>query len=163
MSAITDITYFKGNQMCDQDNNLPAVIEVNDTIKLFTNELKKEEEELDAYKMKIIDSYELYKKNRLGIMYDCKEGKIGYWNYLKCDISERLKPDEIAIYQIFIKNELKRQGVFTTFLKYIIDDGVFNRIWILGLGTYAIFEFFKKFEYKGKKFDVGSDAVYNIF
>lgn len=85
-------------------------------------------------------------------LYFCQEGSIRFYEGAANDI---------AIYYISIKEEHRRKGIFTAFIKHIITTTNCRRVIIVAMSTDAIIDFAKKFKHEGIGFvDHGGDALW---
>jgi predicted GNAT family acetyltransferase len=99
----------------------------------------------------LIDSYYLYKKIDLTkqdhyIKFECVEGVITFYNTTK------IKNNEIGIYLIYITEKLRKKGIFTNFIKHIIEDKHFDKIWIIEICSSSMIYFIENFKHKNMTF-----------
>lgn len=97
--------------------------------------------------------YELWKTNpKRNIIYKCNEGFINYYH------DKTIKDtNNVYIYYVAIHDNLRRQGIFTNFIKTLMDDTSIQKIVILGVGSHLMMNCLKKF---GCFKDHGGDFIW---
>lgn len=98
--------------------------------------------------------YELWKSNPLKHKnIKCKDGIISF--YHDKTIRDIHNP---YIYYVKVHKNLRRQGLFTTFIKQLLNDENINKITILGVGSYFMINCLNKFNCF---VDHGGDYIWN--
>ena len=107
---------------------------------------------IDTY----LDKYEKYADGK--IIFECDYGELIFVKNVK-------QPNTIILYEIFIQNKYRQQGLCKEIIKYLIDKGSykFNYLCIISVLSDILYNYLKRFDYKGKQFSIENDGfIYSL-